>query len=55
MAWPGDQVQQMGIANLSLNTPQRLTLLEGNVPLKNNKQREREGERERAPSELDAK
>jgi len=56
MAWPGNRVQQMVIANLSLrlsllNNPsiplQQMTLFEGNLP-QNSREREREKEKERA-------
>ena len=53
MAWPGNRVQQMVIANLSLrlsllNNPsiplQQMTLFEGNLP-QNSREREKEKER----------
>ena len=61
MAWPGDRVQQMVIAklslSLSLNNPSTYDIVQRcskDICHKNNTERERERERKRA-SELDAK
>ena len=48
MAWPGDQVQQMVIAKLSLNNPSNIWHCLKEICHKNDRERERERERERA-------
>ena len=48
MAWPGDRVQQMVIARLSLNNPyNNMTLLEGFFRKMTEIERERETERKK--------
>ena len=56
MAWPGDQVQQMVIAKLSLNNPSNIWHCLKEICHKNDRERERVRERERKrASQLDAK